>query len=392
MLRPASTCIARPERRFSLFTVGHTAAEVHRPVSGHVGIRRALSLLAAAFLVCTILSSSAASAELPVLHTVVRVESRTGRLDLRTLKPVAAVSIGETWVDRERDATRIVTRRDGMVAEDSVCAAPACSSGATNPTPSQTERTYRSKVLADLRTGKARVLRTGMLHGQQVRWLRYGKPGEGQVIVVDPSYRVVREEDWHQGRLMRSMETLVHERIARRESDFVTHAPWPDITGQSKPEGNLVKSADAARAVPGAQWAGPQLGALKLNAIRERPWSATTKAGDTISGTMLHLRYGDWLGSFFHPRKRTPGAGVDIVESNAHSPARWGMSATPGLRGEYIPPPAGLAEIHGEQAYIKLGFANLAVAVLQKDGAWMIVRATSYPLLLKTLRALKPIA
>jgi hypothetical protein len=337
--------------------------------------------------VSTILSASAATAELPVQHTVVRSVDN-GRIDLETLKPVAHVTINESWVDRERNVTRDVVRRDGMVVDDSLCAAPACSSGS----PTQTERTYRARILADLRTGKAHTLRTTVLLGRPVRWIRYGKPGNGQVIALDPSYRIVGEEDWHQGKVVRSQRTIVDERVPRRDSDFVAHAPSPELAGQSRPEGRLVDNAAAARSVHGAQWTGPRLGALKLNAIRERPWAATTKDGKALAGTILKLRYGDWLGSFNYPRKRTPGSGVEIIQASADSPARWWMTIPPGSRGEYIPPPAGFAEIHGERAFVKLGFANLAVAVLQKDGAWMIVRATSYPLLLKTLRSLKPIA
>src|SRR6185503_17573144 len=117
------------------------------------------------------------------------------------------------------------------------------------------------------------------------------------------------DEYWYEGQLRRAVETIVDERVPRRESDFVPHPAAPQLAGLSRPEGRLVKSDDAARAVPGAQWLGESVGALKLNAIRERHLSGTTKAGDSVSGTILHLRYGDWLGSFLHPRKRLPKPG-----------------------------------------------------------------------------------
>jgi hypothetical protein len=188
------------------------------------------------------------------------------------------------------------------------------------------------------------------------------------------------------------METIVDERLPGRDAYFITHPASPELAGQSRPEGRLVESADAARAVRGAQWAGESVGGLELNAIRERPWTATTKTGDKLSGTILHLRYGDWLGSFFHPRKRLPGAGVEITEAAGDSPARWSMMSPPGLRGEYIPPPGGFVDVHSALAYVKLGQAYYPVAVLQRGGVWMVVKATSWPLLQKTLRSLKPIA
>ncbi len=344
---------------------------------------------AASLAAATALASSAApAAELPVSHTVVRIWERGGRLDLATLKPVAHVSFGETWVDRGRSRTRISTRRDGLVVEDFVCAAPVCS---TDSTPT-VKSSYRTSIQASLRSSKAHVVRTGVLRGRHVRWIQYGKRGHGEVVVLDPAYRVVRDEYWDRGQLRRVTETVVAERVPRRESDFVPHPSVPEIAGQSRPEGRLVESGDAARAVPEAQWAGESLGALKLNAIRERPWSATTKTGEPLSGTILHLRYGDWLGSFSHPRKRLPKAGVEITEASADSPARWWLTYPPGIGGESVPPPKGFVDIHDTQAYVKLGSAYYPVAVLQKDGVWMVVRATSWPLLQKTLRSLKPIS
>jgi len=212
----------------------------------------AAALLAVA--ATTMLASSAApAAELPVQHTVVRIWEKGGRLDLATLKPVAHTYIGETWVDKARSRTRSLTRRDGLVVEDSVCAAPTCS---TESTPPVTASSYRRSVEAALRSGKAHVVRRSTLQGRQVRWIQYGKRGQGEVVVLDPAYRVVRDEYWYEGQLRRAVETIVDERVPRRESDFVPHPAAPQLAGLSRPEGRLVKSDDAARAVLGAQWLG----------------------------------------------------------------------------------------------------------------------------------------
>ena len=81
-----------------------------------------------------------------------------------------------------------------------------------------------------------------------------------------------------------------------------------------------------------------------------------------------------------------------IIEAGATSPARWWMTSPPGLGGSNIPPPKGFVDVHDVLASARLGSAYYPVAVLQKDGVWMIVTATSQPLLTKTLRSLKPIA
>src|SRR6185436_4997869 len=108
------------------------------------------------------------------------------------------------------------------------------------------------------------------------------------------------------------------------------------------------------RAAAGAQWLGESVGALKLNAIRERHLSGTTKAGDSVSGTILHLRYGDWLGSFLHPRKRLPKPGVEITQARADSPARWWLTYPPTISGLGIAPPDGFVDLHDGPAYVKL--------------------------------------
>jgi hypothetical protein len=52
-----------------------------------------------------------------------------------------------------------------------------------------------------------------------------------------------------------------------------------------------------------------------------------------------------------------------------------------------LPPPRGLYDLSDADS----GSAKFTVAALQKPGVWMYVRATSFKLLLATLRSLRPI-
>ncbi len=314
-----------------------------------------------------------------VEHTVARQHGFFGRFSLATFKPVMSVRIAETWIDRERGARRDVIRRDGAVVEDQTCAPPACETDIGN-------QDARAMLRSDVAAGKAKFIRRATIHGRPARWYRYGTARNGDEVAVDARTNLLVRRSTRNGRVYQSTEYVVDEYLPRRSQDFEPHAPWPVLTGQSRPEGQLVTAAAAARALPGAVWPGRSVGGVKVRTIRDRHWTAVTKAGQHLAGTILDVRYGPrlaWLGDR-RPSKPPTTPAVEIIQAASNDSARWFTLSPPAPGGVPYPPPTGLFDL----ADSSFGYEY---AVLRKPGVWLVVRATSFRLMQATLRSLQPI-
>jgi hypothetical protein len=347
---------------------GHISSEVRRSLVAAAGLLGAAALF-----------GSTSAATLPVQHLVVRTKGYLGLYSIVTMKPVVSVQTRESWVDGH-SADREVTRKDGVVVEDSVCAVPQCSFGGGSGGTS-----FRTIVQRDIRSGKARFIGAGKLHGRAVRWYRYGTLRRGQVFALDKTYAIVREVDRDAGRVLRTYDTLVSERVPRRAIDFTPATPFPQLIDQQRSPGTEITAAQAASTVPGAVWPGSSVVGVPVGPITSKPWSATTAAGARLSGTILDIRYGPKLGWLDDdpPPPMPDGPAVEVIEAASGDPVRW-FTISPPVGDEVpYPPPAGLTDVFDTSFGL--------FATLQKPGVWLVVRANSLSLLRTTLNSLQPI-
>lgn len=323
----------------------------------------------------------AAAGDGAVLHVIARERVAAGqRYDVKTGRTRAVTSVYESWVDPERGRVHAVQRSGGEVVTDEIV-----SMGGFGP--AQTTATLAADYRRRLEEGGLRIARTETLAGRRVHWLASSTARPGvptfEAAVDAETYRLVRIRTI--GRYFqttRDFELL--ESVARNDADFVVGFGAPTAFSQVRPEGRRVDPSEAERAVPGAQWAGRQVGDLRLRGLRASDWHATLRPGGEARGVILTVAYGAELGTIVDPAVGTP-TGIEIVQAADTDEARLFLRPTP-LPG--APPPAGTFDLSGESGRSGQFF----VATLRQPGVWILVRAPSRRLLFETVRALRPIS
>jgi hypothetical protein len=326
-------------------------------------------------------SALAAVGDGPVLHAIVRERISGGRrYDVETGRTRSVDSVYESWIDAERGHVHAVQRSGGEIVSDELVTLDGFE-------PAQTTATLAADYRRRLEEGELRIARTGAIRGRKVHWLASTAERPGvppfEAAVDAESYRLVRVQTI--GRYFqttRDFELL--ESVARNEADFVVRFGTPTALSQVRPEGRLVDTSEAARAVPGAQWAGERVDDLRLRAIRAGDWRAELRPGGEARAVILTVAYGEKLGTAINPAVGTP-TGIEIVQAADDSEARRFLRPTPLT---VAPPPAGTFDLSGESN----PSGQFFIATLRRPGVWILVRAPSRRLLFETVRALRPIS
>jgi hypothetical protein len=317
----------------------------------------------------------------PVLHVVMHEHvSRGQRFDVATGRPLPFDIERESWIDAERGRIHMVERQDGEVITDAIVRMGGFG-------PAQTAATLATEYRRGLERDELRVARTGTIAGRRVHWLRskiVGPQRPVTEIAVDAeTYEPVRMATVT-GPIRTTLDFESFDSRPRTEADFAVRFAPPSVVRETRPDGERVSPAAAARAVSGATWTGERISTLPRRELRAGGWEATLRDGSELHGVILTVAYGERLGTAIAPASGNP-TGVEIVQAADDSPARRFL--VPGVHAP-PPPPEGTFDLGAESS----PSGEFWVATLRKPGVWIRVRASSRELLFATVRSLRPIS
>lgn len=308
----------------------------------------------------------------PILHSIVRERAAAGQwYEVENGRPVATMSVHESWVDPERGRIRAIERRNGQVVRDAVV-------GSDGVAGEQTKAKLVTEYKRRLERDELRVVRAGTLRGRNVHWL---SSPSAEAAVDAETYRLVRIQSLG-GHFRTVLDFDLLESRPRRDSDFAVGAAAPVVVRGRLSAGRDVTLRAAARAVAGAQWAGDRVADLSLRTVRTSAWRATLSPGGDVRGRILEVAYGERLGTSAEPATGLP-TGVEIVQAADGDPARRALVPA----GQPTPPPAGTFDLSRRIDASGTRYA----ATLRKPGAWILVRASSRELVFETVRLLRAI-
>lgn len=317
----------------------------------------------------------AAVGNAPVLHVAIEeageplVEVDTGAIVPRTLRT-------EIWFDEERGLKRTVTTLDGRLLDElletpqgswarsgpvytcawiaahpveatraGVSCAPDGENG-TEPRRLPEPRPTLDPALAELAdryrsalaSGAAREEERGRLDGREVVWLRFPDAGAfGRVAVDAETFMPVALEREAHGRPVRVVEANT---LPRASGLFRRPETTPTQTGGGVVTAAEIDPAEAARALEGALWLGPEWNGLSLVSVeRQERAVATGDQAERIPAVKLtYARVAQDGAPARSPRVELYEAERCIVRvgwrCSAHDPAEPGLLGAPfGLDG-----------------------------------------------------------
>jgi hypothetical protein len=234
----------------------------------------------------------AAVGEGPVLHLVMRDEAGAALVDLETGARTRASSEQEMWIDPARGFVA-VSRFNGVVTERR--AVP----------PEQIEEPFvvgASDYHDALESGRATVVGSGVVEGEDVYWIEVAGGGEnGRAIEVGVSkatYKPVYIRETLDGRPVERTGTRIldAEQVPADAADF-TPTPQEDLpVFESARSPEPISVREASEELGGrAFWLGTAYGALPLATIHK-----LTLGPGAVPG--IHLVYGDSVGPEGQPR------------------------------------------------------------------------------------------
>ena len=339
----------------------------------------------------------------PVVHAVLRSETRLTNIALATGQETPQLETTEIWFDSERRLEHWRSSIDGRLQSDTL-ETPTGITTSDSPSRTETRNPKLDPALADfvdgyrsaLENGDARTVGSGAVNGHDVTWIEFAlfppssKWQETERVAVDKNSSLpLRVERSHDGKTEGSYDVVSIETLRQGGGDFTAPEAGLPINDNMRDHITQVSPSGASDALPGTVWLGARISGLPLKNITRVALTTHYTSGSGLEPliyTGVELQYGD--GSpFTPPGKAQNGSFVRLEEAaQPQSTYEWTDNAVPPAGSVLIGCVKPLGPLPPNVFRMK-GCSGRLV----ENGVYVHISASSRELLLAAARALKPI-